>query len=178
MPLLANRRAHRPGRCGSIAMAFRIRTAGWPPCGSKRRNRPKARRGGEMMRIALAAGMLLATVQAAQAQRAARGDQGAPPPIVLPVTPPPVLAMPAPKPPMPPVAVTKPKPLTNPGTWFSPEDYPIPALMNDAEGQVVFSVHVSKTGVPVDCQVTYTASPFLGAPTCALAMERGQFAPG
>lgn len=71
-----------------------------------------------------------------------------------------------------------PRPVGNPGTWFSPEDYPPHALENGIEGDVYFTISVDARGLPSNCRVTTgSGDPELDDVACKTVLERARFEP-
>ena len=95
---------------------------------------------------------------------------------------PPALAPPPvryPPPPQPPGNRSTPTPITNPGTWITPDDYPAVAWVSHAEGSVGFELQVDPRGKVSRCNVT-TSSGFavLDQAACNLLSARASFSPG
>ena len=68
-------------------------------------------------------------------------------------------------------------PLGNPGSWLTPDDYPVPAIRAKEQGVVAFRLDLDATGTPVRCVVTDGVSPTLDAETCRLLLARARFSP-
>jgi protein TonB len=64
----------------------------------------------------------------------------------------------------------------NPGSWVTPDDYPVGALATDQSGAVSFRVSVNPQGLVTACQVTQSSGwPLLDSETCRLISERARF---
>ena len=75
-------------------------------------------------------------------------------------------------------APARPVPVTNPGTWIGPEDYPAAALVARAQGAVGFTLKIDAAGAPTDCSiVSSSGSTSLDEQTCRLLRERARFDP-
>lgn len=62
------------------------------------------------------------------------------------------------------------------GDLVSSDDYPSEALSRNERGTVVYSVEVTETGRPRDCQiVSSSGSPSLDQTTCRVILERARF---
>lgn len=70
------------------------------------------------------------------------------------------------------------RPLSNPGEWIRPDDYPTAALEAGEEGIVSFEIVVDPKGSVADCQVTVgSGSEELNRRTCELLTVRARFKP-
>ncbi|MDQ4419656.1 energy transducer TonB [Sphingobium sp. DEHP117] len=98
----------------------------------------------------------------------------APQPVMLP--PAPLLTKPAP--PLPPVPKVRAKPISQPGSWFSSDDYPAVALRMGVSGLVNFRLYIDPAGKVSHCQIV-TSSNFeiLDNAVCDLVQRRAQFSP-
>jgi TonB family protein len=71
-----------------------------------------------------------------------------------------------------------PVPVTNPGGWFSNDDYPPEALRARLSGPVAFRIDVDAAGAPTGCTVTTSSNAqLLDDATCALMLQRARFNP-
>ena len=69
-------------------------------------------------------------------------------------------------------------PITQPVTWFGPNDYPPEAMRASEEGAVRFALKVSANGAVTGCDIVESSgSSTLDTQTCALAMRRAKFEP-
>lgn len=73
---------------------------------------------------------------------------------------------------------TRPKPIVDPGAYFSRDSYPLTALQAHAEGRVIALLTVTADGKPDRCSVVERVHPALDYQTCAIAMKRMRFSPG
>lgn len=65
-----------------------------------------------------------------------------------------------------------------PGSWFSPDDYPVDARKAGKEGTVRFEVNVDASGKPTACRIVSTSgSTSLDEATCRSVIAKGQFTP-
>lgn len=86
-------------------------------------------------------------------------------------------AAPAGPPPPPPTLARAPRPI-DPGTWVTPDDYPVGALATNQQGVVGFRVQVGVDGAVSECAVTAPSGwPLLDEMTCALIALRARFTP-
>jgi TonB family protein len=70
------------------------------------------------------------------------------------------------------------KPLTDPGQWFRPEDYPSAAVLDKVEGAVSFELKVDPQGRVSQCVVTISSGVVsLDDTTCKLITQRALFDP-
>lgn len=75
-------------------------------------------------------------------------------------------------------AVREPTPITDPATWFSPDDYPLSAKRANEEGTVRFALDVSASGAITACRIVESSGfPDLDRQTCESAMLRARFKP-
>ena len=66
----------------------------------------------------------------------------------------------------------------DPGSWFSPDDYPVEAQRKGTEGRSTFEVDVDAQGKPTACRITHSSgSPILDQTTCDIVLKRAQFKP-
>lgn len=76
------------------------------------------------------------------------------------------------------VAPIGPRPVSDPGSWIGPDDYPKAALRANAAGVTGFVLQVGVDGRVKDCFVTQTSgNDGLDAATCALLGDRARFTP-
>ncbi|MEO8723725.1 MAG: energy transducer TonB [Sphingobium sp.] len=103
------------------------------------------------------------------------------PPVNVAPPPPPVFvtqAPPPPAPPPPPGKATRAAPKSNPGTWFSDDDYPQRAQREGAHGTTGFRLDVGPDGRVTGCTVTSSSgNSELDETTCRLAPRRARFKP-
>lgn len=98
--------------------------------------------------------------------------------IPTPIAAPPAPPAPPPAPPAPPRVAENVKPKSNPGSWFSDDDYPPAARRAEAQGRVSVSLTVGASGRVTDCRVTASSgNSDLDDATCRLARSRGRFTP-
>lgn len=70
-------------------------------------------------------------------------------------------------------------PVTNPGSWVTPDDYPARALREEREGTTAFRLTIGQDGLPSDCEITTSSGHAdLDAATCELLIERARFSIG
>lgn len=70
------------------------------------------------------------------------------------------------------------EPLSNPGTWVTPADYPKEALDERAEGTSSFSLTISANGKVKSCSITGSSGfAALDEQTCRLLIAKGSFRP-
>lgn len=70
-------------------------------------------------------------------------------------------------------------PVTNPGSWVTPDDYPVRALREEREGTTAFRLTIGKDGLPSDCEITTSSGHAdLDARTCELLVARARFSVG
>ena len=70
------------------------------------------------------------------------------------------------------------RPLQNPGSWVTNDDYPPAALRAGEEGTAAFTLDVDDKGMVTGCVVTSSAqSPWLDDATCRLLKARARFVP-
>ncbi|GAB5486523.1 MAG: hypothetical protein Pars2KO_00930 [Parasphingorhabdus sp.] len=70
------------------------------------------------------------------------------------------------------------EPLSNPGTWATPADYPKEALEERAEGRSSFRLTISVGGKVKSCTITDSSGfAALDEQTCRLLMANGSFRP-
>ena len=75
--------------------------------------------------------------------------------------------------------VVAPKPMTDPSTWVTSDDYPKSEIGRGATGVTVFTLLVSKYGDVEDCRIQGSSgSVALDATACALIKIRARFTPG
>ncbi|UKK83904.1 energy transducer TonB [Sphingopyxis sp. BSN-002] len=68
------------------------------------------------------------------------------------------------------------KPVTNPGGWVTPADYPPAALRDTLEGVTGFRLTVGPDGLPRRCEIIASSGhEMLDTATCRLLMERARF---
>lgn len=71
-----------------------------------------------------------------------------------------------------------PVPISDPGTWVTPDDYPVEAYRNKAEGVVIFLLAIGTNGTPLGCEITRSSGiKELDEATCRLVSERARFTP-
>lgn len=76
-------------------------------------------------------------------------------------------------------AVVSSRPLSNPGEWVTPNDYPSRALRNGETGNAGFSLTYDVQGKVTACEITASSgSADLDERTCELMMVRASFVPG
>ena len=69
-------------------------------------------------------------------------------------------------------------PASNPGDWFSPDNYPKEAIRAVRQGRVVVRLGIDSTGAVATCSVrTSSGTTTLDEGTCAIAREHGRFNP-
>ncbi|MDE0879422.1 MAG: TonB family protein [Sphingomonas bacterium] len=103
-----------------------------------------------------------------------------PPPVYIPtpIAAPPAPPAPPPAPPAPPRVAVKVSPRSNPGNWFSNDDYPPAARRAEAQGRVSVALTIDTNGRVSDCRVTSSSgNQDLDNATCSLAKRRGRFSP-
>ena len=75
-------------------------------------------------------------------------------------------------------APTGPVPLSDPGGWVTPDDYPADLVKREVHGRVRFAVSVDSRGLPTKCSVTESSgNAVLDSTACAKVMERARFQP-
>ena len=68
------------------------------------------------------------------------------------------------------------KPVTNPGSWVTPADYPPASLRDEKEGVTGFRLTVGPDGLPRRCEIVASSgSEELDTATCRLIMQRARF---
>jgi TonB family protein len=73
---------------------------------------------------------------------------------------------------------TRVRPLEPMASWFSDMDYPVDAMLRDAQGLVRFRLWVDESGHPRDCKILQSSNdPSLDAATCSILLARGRFEP-
>lgn len=73
---------------------------------------------------------------------------------------------------------TPPRPVGDPGSWISVDDYPPEALREEVQGTASFVLSVDKSGGVMDCYIGQSSgSSVLDAATCRLLRQRGRFLP-
>ena len=93
-----------------------------------------------------------------------------------PLSPPPVRY---PPPPLPSGNKATPTPITNPGNWITPDDYPAAAWVSHAEGPVGFELLIDPRGKVSRCTVTSSSGfAVLDQAACKLLSARASFSPG
>ncbi len=98
------------------------------------------------------------------------------PPVVMPPAPPAPPAPPLPPPDNPPGVA--PKPLTNPTTWVTDDDYPLDAKRAGLQGRVTARMAIDRKGMPYRCWVVRgSGSNSLDATTCYILQSKARFAP-
>lgn len=66
----------------------------------------------------------------------------------------------------------------DPGSWFSPNNYPPEALKKGIQGSVTFDANVDANGKATACRVTISSgSDMLDQATCNLVLSQGRFIP-
>lgn len=76
-----------------------------------------------------------------------------------------------------PTLARPPRPI-DPGSWVTPEDYPVGASVTLQQGAVGFRVMVDIDGTVSNCAVTQPSGwPLLDETTCALIASRARFTP-
>lgn len=71
-----------------------------------------------------------------------------------------------------------PAPASNPGMWFTDDDYPPAAKRAGQEGRVVLELSIDATGAPIRCRPAESSgSAALDEASCSLVLERGRFTP-
>ncbi len=75
-------------------------------------------------------------------------------------------------------APSSPRPIGNPSSWITADDYPRNALRKAVGGSVNFTVQVSAEGQVSECVVTESiGNQSLDDATCALILSRARFSP-
>ncbi|WP_254772233.1 energy transducer TonB [Sphingomonas sp. NFR04] len=70
------------------------------------------------------------------------------------------------------------KPMSNPGSWVTENDYPALALREEHEGTVGFLLQIDASGIPISCSIARTSgSEELDERTCAILVQRARFSP-
>lgn len=70
------------------------------------------------------------------------------------------------------------KPLTNPGSWVTDDDYPPSAVRQGHDGTVAFQLQIDSTGLPAGCSITKTSGhDELDQQVCSLLVQRARFSP-
>jgi len=70
-------------------------------------------------------------------------------------------------------------PATNPGTWVTPNDYPVRAMREEREGMTGFRLVYDSAGLPQTCEIVSSSGHAdLDTATCDLTMGRARFRPG
>lgn len=83
-----------------------------------------------------------------------------------------------PPPPKPLFMPVGPKPLANPGSWFTADDYPASDIRRGNEGRATFLLSIDRRGKVTDCRITRsTGHARLDAATCKIATQRARFDP-
>ncbi len=74
--------------------------------------------------------------------------------------------------------MNRPKPVSDPGTWVTPDDYPARALVAEHEGITAFRLTISKNGNPLFCDITQSSGhDELDSATCKALMRKARFNP-
>lgn len=69
-------------------------------------------------------------------------------------------------------------PITNPGQWVLPSDYPAAALRANEQGSTAFKLAIDSSGAVRQCQITGSSgSSTLDEATCRLIRQRANFKP-
>lgn len=70
------------------------------------------------------------------------------------------------------------KPLTNPGSWVTDDDYPAAAMRLGHDGTVGFQLQIDSSGLPAGCSVVQSSGfDELDQQVCHLLVQRARFSP-
>lgn len=70
------------------------------------------------------------------------------------------------------------RPLANPGTWVTDDDYPAAAARQNHQGTVAFQLTIDSSGLPAGCSVVQSSGfEELDQQVCSLMVQRARFSP-
>lgn len=70
------------------------------------------------------------------------------------------------------------RPLNDPGSWVTSEDYPPSAVRQGHDGTVAFKLQIDRAGIPADCAIEHSSGyDELDQQVCTLLVKRARFSP-